>query len=167
MNSLWSPRIAQWPQFKQLIINNMSRWSHISNTIYHNIRVFENNFLQKKCGNKSGSILPSEIMISTNFNLPYPCRFHKSYSFSSWMGLEEKIFKFFSIYSYVKTQPPPSSPNPTPGVHDLNKLECALHEDASTQVTTFLVKTLWRRRSLKIFLYIFLCKNLPPPLSSL
>lgn len=50
--------------------------------------------------------IPSKINW-TNLNIPYLCRFHTSYSFSSQMNLENIFNYFFSIYSYVKHSTPP------------------------------------------------------------
>ena len=43
----------------------------------------------------------------------------------------------FSIYSYVKLEPPLVA-LPTPGDHDLNKLESTLSEDAAILILAFL-----------------------------
>lgn len=49
----------------------------------------------------------------------------------------------------------------TPGDHKLNKPESTVPEDASSQVTVFLVNW-FSRRFLKMFFYSFLCTHLTP-----
>ena len=53
-------------------------------------------------------------------------------------------------------------PHPTPGGHDFHKLEFTLPEDASTQVSAFLVLWFMRRRFLKIYPIYSYVKLRPP-----
>lgn len=73
-------------------------------------------------------------------------------------------FRLFFISSYVPVKfwppyPPPFILNPTPGYHVFNKLECTLYDDSFPQVTAFLYNMNLKRRFLKYYNYIFLCKN--------
>lgn len=104
-------------------------------------KIFLYIFLCKSSTPYWGRTLPSRIMIWTN-SIP-----HKLQVF--WLfGFSEDFLNTISIYSHVKNRPLLLL-QPTLRVHDLNKLEFILPEDASTQVQAFLANWFLRRRFLK------------------
>lgn len=86
-------------------------------------------------------------------------------------GFWEEVFQRFSLHFKVKIHPPLWS-LPSPGDHDLPKLEYTLLEDDSQQIWDFLAQTFLRRLSktfsiysnvFKCILYIKSMWNLTPP----
>lgn len=67
---------------------------------------------------------------------------------------EIKLFEGVFSISSDKNLTPYIDPHPTPGYHNLNKLEFSLHEDASTQVKSFWLIGLWDKDFLSIYTYI-------------
>lgn len=95
------------------------------------------------------------LYIKENYILNTWRCFHTSYSLHDRLDFEKKDFSsYFTILSYVKIRPPPTSlwPHPHPRDHDYNKVNLKLHY--------LLVLAYWLMRNL--FFYIFLCKNSTP-----
>lgn len=93
------------------------------------------------------------------------------YTLSVFWGFWEEVFQRFSVHSKVKIHPPLWS-LPSPGDHDLPKLEFTLLEDDSQQIWDCLAQTVLRRLSKTFSIYsnvfkcIFYIKsmwNLTPP----
>lgn len=76
---------------------------------------------------------------------------HTSFSFSDHSVFRRFFFFKSSTYSNVKIHTNPYfCPTPTPGYHDLNKLESTLSEVAFTQVLAFLAQWFFRRRKCSV-----------------
>lgn len=103
---------------------------------------------------KCGPTLPSKIIIWTNLNIPYLCRFHTSYSFSSQMNLEN-ILKIFLYIFLCKKNAPPFVTTISPG--NLIGTNINLHYP---RMLTHKIQLFWQKDFGKEndFFYIFLCK---------
>lgn len=112
-----------------------------------------------------------EFMISTNLNLHNQRMLLHKFVLFCPNGFWEEVFQRFSLHFKVKIHPPLWS-LPSPGDHDLPKLEFTLLEDDSQQIWDFLAQTFLRRlsKTLSIYSNVFKCIlyiksmwNLTPP----
>lgn len=112
-----------------------------------------------------------EFMIWTNLNLHNQRMLLHKFELFCPNGFWEEVFQRFSLHSKVQIHPPLWS-LPSPGDHDLPKLEFTLLEDDSQQIWDFLAQTFLRRLSKTFSIYsnvfkcIFYIKsmwNLTPP----